>query len=133
MRFRRLSDIVSSCVISHFREERTCHSDFGFITPCDPSVANVRRSVALSHRSRGWAPSTCSFETAVIGVELTHVRRVAGSRFKYRAPLEVDATGEGAAGDTCRDRTGTALSVDVQLGYRRYSRSKREFDLVDGV
>jgi hypothetical protein len=41
------------------------------------------------------------------------VRRVAGSRLRYRAPLEDDATGEGAEGDTCRDRVGTDASASV--------------------
>lgn len=49
---------------------------------------------------------------AVMGVGVSRVSRVAGSRLRYRAPLEVDATGEGAAGDTCRDRTGTVMSEE---------------------
>jgi hypothetical protein len=103
------------------------------MSPCEPSVANVRRSVALSHRSRGCAPSTCSVEMAVIGVGLRQVRRVAGSRLRYRAPLEDDATGEGAEGDTCLERGGTGISADEQSSRGRYAQSKRELDLVDGV
>jgi len=49
-----------------------------------------------------------------MGVGLRHVRRVAGSRLRYRAPLEDDATGEGADGDTCRERGGTGISADEQ-------------------
>ena len=42
------------------------------------------------------------------------MRRVAGSRLRYRAPLDDEATGEGAEGDTCLERGGTEISAVVR-------------------
>jgi hypothetical protein len=48
---------------------------------------------------------------AVMGAGLTQVSRQAGSRFRYLAPLEVDAIG-----DCCRERGGTE-SQNSQVRY----------------
>ena len=66
--------------------------------------------MALSDSFMGEALSACSVETAERGVGLTQVSRVAGSRLRYRAPLDADAMG-----DCCLERGGTGWSVTLEF------------------